>query len=215
MAPSPPLGPDRGPTPRNLITAGIAFVAALTVGGVTLAMCSAGGDDTDEAAPASRVTVTTTATATGGPSAAPNAPVPSAGASSASPAPAPSPRVLWRGQLKVNGPRAEKDLDQVPPRTDPGAADVRGDWLVPLLKGQSGAQLAKVESGKRPGPTECRDAALASGGPRTEELDTGDVVCLLTKQGRVARLITREAHMTSTSPVLTFDALIWEVPSGA
>lgn len=146
------------------------------------------------------------------PSSAAAAPPPPPGSPPATPTVTPAPwRPRWRGTLTVRGPRARRDLDQVPPRTStaPGEPDIRGDWLVPILEGESGVQLAVLPQGERPDAEECRQAALTEGVTETERLREGDVVCALTSQGTVARLITTHASQTSTSPRLEFDAVIW------
>ena len=193
----------------------VLFVAFAVVGG-------SGGDSGDgdgsadpHAASASSSSRSPAAAAVPSPTVSAPSPTPSL-----PPSPRPSegsaPRVVWRGTLRVDGPRARRDLDRVPPRLSErdGEPDVRGDWLKTLLEAESGAQVAVVEPGTRPGAVECRDAAAAEGSDETEPLAEGDVVCVLTAAGRVARLVTTHAAQTSTAPTLTFAAVLWDVPGG-
>ena len=89
---------------------------------------------------------------------------------------------------------------------------LRGDWLTTVLEGEGDTQLAVLPGGARPGARACRDAALAEGASETEPLHEGDVVCLVTGTGRVARLVTVHAAQTSTRPTLTFSVVMWDVP---
>lgn len=88
---------------------------------------------------------------------------------------------------------------------------MRGDWLRTQLKAMSGAHLALMQSRARPGALACREAALAAGERVTAPLDEGDVVCVVTRPGRVARLITQHATQTSTAPQLRFAVTVWDV----
>lgn len=215
--PVPPPGPDRGLNAKNLRTAAIAGGVSLVAGLFTLVMCS-GGDDGGESPTAARTTVTATVSASAppGPATAPPGPSASSSSASSSPSAPPSPRVRWRGTLRVNGPHAQEDLDQTPPRVSErsGEADIRGDWLKTQLKAMSDARIAVLPPGGRPGATQCRDAALASGESITDSLREGDVVCVVTSPGRVVRLVTQHATQTSTAPELTFSVTVWDVPGG-
>lgn len=198
--------------PSRLWVVGLAGAAVLLVlVALTVVVGSSGGGDDDgdrAAAPVRTVTVSASATPSSSvPGTAPAAPAPTASATS--PAASPGPVEVWHGTVTVNGPGAERDFDATPPRQDIPNADVRGDWLRPLLVGLSGTQLA-VTSG-HPDATACRDAVSATGDSKTERLSVGDVVCLMTSGDRVARLITQRAEQTSTSPRMTFDAVVWQV----
>ena len=123
--------------------------------------------------------------------------------------------VRWKGTITVHGIDAHKDLDAIPPRSDPLKSDLNGDWLETTLSADSSsAQIAVLPSGgQTPGYTKCRDSAYASGSDYTEELSAGDVLCVITSQGRIARLITVRATQTSLEPIVTFKAVIWDPPA--
>lgn len=198
-------GHDR---PSRLWVVGLAGAAVLLVlVALTVVVGSSGGGDDDQgraAAPVRTVTVSASATpSSSAPGTASAAPVPTASTST----PATSLAPAWHGTVTVNGPSVERDFDVTPPRQDIPNADVRGDWLRPLLVGLSGTQLA-VTSGL-PDAAACRDAVASTGDSKTERLNVGDVVCLVTSGDHVARLITRRAEQTSTAPNMTFDAVVW------
>ncbi len=216
----PPRPPSSGPglTARNLRTAAIALGVSLAAGGVTLVMCSGGDEKPERPAAALPPPAATEQPAPTPSTVTSSAPAPGPAASSAltSPTALPSPRVRWRGTMRVDGPRAEEDLDQAPPRVSErsGEADIRGDWLKTQLKAMSDARVAVLPPEGRPGAAQCRDAALASGTAVTQPLREGDVVCVATKPGRVVRLITMHAAQTSGPPTLTFSVVVWDVSEG-
>jgi hypothetical protein len=196
------------------IAGAVGAVLLVVVLAVTLAVTSGGGDGPDKhaaAGPASTTKVTPSASVPAS-SAPPVSAAPSTGPAAPSSAPATAPVVRWRGMLTVNGPSVERDLDVVPPRQDIPNADLRGDWLKPLLIGLSGAQVAVVDG--RPDAAGCRDAAAATGSDRTDRLQVGDVVCVVTSGNHVARLITTRAEQTSTAPRMSFSVVLWELPGG-
>jgi hypothetical protein len=123
--------------------------------------------------------------------------------------------VRWHGTVTVNGPDAYKDLDALPPRTNQRDADITGDWLrTTITAGSPDVQIAVLpEDSALPGFKQCRDAAYSNGSDHTEELQTGDVVCVITSQGRVARLKTVRAEQLSLEPVVKFDVTIWDPPA--
>jgi hypothetical protein len=202
-------GAGDGLTMRHVwVASAVGAVVLVLVLAAAIAVISGGDGEPDKRAAAAPPS-TTEVTPPTSPSASHSATSSTAPASSAPPA---GPVVQWRGTLTVNGPSAQRDLDAVPPRTSDSGGDVRGDWLRTMLKGMSDAQLAVVQG--RPGATECRDAATTAGDSETEPLDEGDAVCVLTSGGHVARLIATHTTQTSTSPELTFTAVVWTLPGG-
>lgn len=176
------------------------------IGGLAIAVGTAGGkrapDRTATPAPATSI-LQAAPPAVSGPPSPTGAPSPSSA----------RPVVRWHGTVTVSGPDAHKDLDSVPPRTYTRDSDVRGDWLTPTIKSDtSRVQFAVLKSGTAAGFTACRDAVAANGSDRDVDLVTGDVVCLVTSQGRVAMLRTTRATQTSTDPILTFTATVWDPP---
>ncbi|WP_143226969.1 hypothetical protein [Actinomadura mexicana] len=142
--------------------------------------------------------------------------VPRPSATAAGSAPPAAPVVRWRGTLTLNGPRARRDLDATPPRLSErdGEPDIRGDWLKPLVEAESDAQVVLMRPGSEPAAARCRDAAATEGADEVE-VDEGDVVCVLTAAGRVARLAIVEAHMTSRAPIVRARVVIWDMPGPA
>lgn len=204
-------GAGDGLTMRHVwVASAVGAVVLVLVLAVAIAVISGGDGGPDKRAAAAPPASTTKVT----PPTSPASPSASATSSTAraSSAPPTAPVVRWRGTLTVNGPDAQRDLDVVPPRTSDSDGDVRGDWLRTMLKGMSDAQLAVVRG--RPGARECRDAAAAAGSDETDPLDEGDVVCVLTSGGHVARLTATHTTQTSTSPELTFKAVVWTLPGG-
>lgn len=209
-------GLSDAPAMRPLWIAGAVGGAVLLVlVALTLIVSASGEDDVEprSARPGTPVP------ATPSPSAPASVPPATAPAVPATPSPSPSavptaPVERWSGTLTLTGPRTRRDLDAVPPRlsTRDGEPDIRGDWLKPIIEAESGAQVALMTPRTRPGAIECRDAAAASGSDETERLSVGDVVCVATEQGTVARLVITEAEQTSGSPVVAARAVIWSVP---
>lgn len=221
--PDPPSGPapdtgdltarGEGLTARHVRIAGaVSAVVLVLLLAVAVAVTSGGGGggpDKAAAGPASTTKVTPSAIA---PPPASSAAPSSSPSSTPTTTPTTAPSVVWKGALSVNGPAVMRDLDAVPPRQDPDEADLTADWLETILKSKGDAQLAVVKG--HPGAAECRDAAAADGSDEAGPLDEGDVVCVATTGGHVARLTTVEAHQTATAPVLRFSAVIWQVGSG-
>ncbi|WP_242911524.1 hypothetical protein [Actinomadura terrae] len=212
---------NAGGLPRRQVGIAAAAVGAvLVLVLVVVAVTRSGGGDGGSGGPeVAAVTQTVTASP-------PVASAPGVAPSSSAPSPGPSPGVTgspsattpvrrWAGVLTVEGPSSRRDLDAVPPSTSThaGTPDIRGDWLRTILKGESDARLAVLEPGARPDARACQDAAAATGTTdQTDPLDEGDVVCVITAGGhRVARLVTVLATQTSTTPKLSFDAVLWDV----
>lgn len=219
--PNPPSGApgsDQGPD-RTVRTAAIAGGALLVVAvalGVVVVR-SSGGDA--QAPPAARPAPSSPASAAA-PSPAPTTPLAtspapslsaSVSASGMTPSAEAGPVQRWSGTIRLDGPRARRDLDAVPPRLSErdGEPDIRGDWLRAILKTEGTTQVALLPSGAKAGPSECRDAAGAGGARETELLHPGDVVCVVTGQGTIARLTVVKAHRTSRAPVVEVTATIW------
>lgn len=142
---------------------------------------------------------------------------PSSPAGSAAPKPSPTitaPVVRWRGMVLLKGARTERDLDTIPPRLSERAreADIRGDWLQPLVKAEWDAQVMLMRPRSEPSALRCRDA-LATEGSDGVAVDEGDVVCLSTTAGRVARLTIVEARITLSSPIVRARVVIWDMPA--
>ena len=201
-------GPEpagRGLSRRQIQIAAVAVGAVLVAGAAsTLAAPgthSSAGQNPPPSSPAATPVLPPSAPATALP------PAPSA---SRTPSPAAKrPAVRWRGTLTVSGPDAHRDLDAVPPQTRPHGAgsDLTGDWLDTILKGDGrGVRLAPLEG--PPSRKACRTAALTAD---TDELDidTGDVVCVITSAGRLAALTATTATMTSTDPIMAFTVIVW------
>jgi hypothetical protein len=220
----PDLDPDLDPVGSGLssrqvrLAAGIGGVVLFVVVVIALATVSHGGDKPKAVQP--EPPPAPAPSSNSAPAAVPP-PSPSASPSSAAPAPSAStppaaPVQRWKGTLTVNGPYVRRDLDATPPRTSThsGEPDVRGDWLRPMLKGESDAQLAVLSPGSHPDAKACRDAASSTGESDTDPLQEGDVVCVVTASGRVARLITEHSTQTTSSPELTFSVVVWDMPAG-
>jgi hypothetical protein len=147
---------------------------------------------------------------------APSVPPPVASGPPVSPTAAPStapahPVVRWHGTVTWTGPDVNRDLDSIPPRASGRDADVAGDTFETTLNAASdGVQLAVV-TGKS-GFQQCRDAVAANGDDHTGSLHDGDVVCVLTSQGRVARLRVLHAALTFPAATVKADATVWDPP---
>ncbi|MCO6011726.1 hypothetical protein NE236_42950 [Actinoallomurus purpureus] len=212
MTVTPP--PERNGTisTRQLRIAALAGGAVLIVG-LAIAVGTAGGG---KPAPSPSPSPSRTSGAAAVPPATnpPQVPPPAASTppptGGASPTPT-TPVVRWHGPVTVSGPDADRDLDSVPPRTYPQDADLTGHWLETTIKAVgSGVQIA-VTTGT-PGYRQCRDTAAANGADHTERLGAGDVLCVITSQGRIARLITKDATQTSSDPIIKFDVTVWDPP---
>ena len=123
--------------------------------------------------------------------------------------------VRWHGFVTVHGLDAHKDLDGTPPRTDKMDGDLTGDWLETTIKADLPTVQIAVLTGVKQLPTykKCRDSALARGSAYTEEISTGDVLCVVTSQGRIARLRTVRATQLSLEPIVEFDVTVWDPPA--
>jgi hypothetical protein len=190
---------------RHVRIAGIAGGAVLIVG-LAVAVGTAGGSR-----PAAHQTKTPTpSTSALPPIAASPAPPPQVSAPPSTPTRS---VVRWHGTLTVSGPDAHRDLDSNPPQTFEQDADLNGDWLTTALKTDSdGVQIA-LSSTPSPAFAACREAVATNGVDHLEQVRKGNVLCLLTSQGRVARLRALEATQTSTEPVLKFDVTVWDPPT--
>ncbi|WP_147425479.1 hypothetical protein [Bailinhaonella thermotolerans] len=142
-------------------------------------------------------------------------PVPSAVPTAAPSPPAVArPVVRWRGEVTVSGLYAHTDLDAVPVRTARGlrGADIVGDWLATSLTATApGVRLAPASEAS-PGLDSCRDAVLAGGAEEIARVRTGDVLCAITSEGRVARLRATHAVQTSGRPVVQLAVTVWDPP---
>jgi hypothetical protein len=121
--------------------------------------------------------------------------------------------VRWHGTLTLSGSSAHKDLDSIPPRTYPRDSDIRGNWLhTSVTTDAEGTQLALVTDGT-PDAARCRDEVAANGTDQwSDSLQAGDVVCITTSQGRIARLTVLSAEVPDVVPVLKFDVTVWDPP---
>lgn len=139
-------------------------------------------------------------------------PIPRTTTPATTPKPAPStPRIRWQGTVTISGPDSDKDLDAVPPRKDPRGADLNSAYLELEIHTENGTQIASYGgSARRPGYTDCVNSAYADGAERVEDVERGDVFCLITGSGHIVRLITRRATLTTYDPIITFTATIWE-----
>jgi hypothetical protein len=149
------------------------------------------------------------------PAASPSAnpsPVPTASRARTPAAKTPKPRVRWHGRLTLNGPSSDLDLDAVPPHIDQSGADIYGAFLEPQIAAESDdVRLAVLTSGHHlPTYAQCRDSVAVSGISRTEDLTPGDVVCVKTDRGAIARLEITRGVQTSTNPIVAFILTIWE-----
>ena len=208
--PSGPRPNDGTPPPRNLRI--LITVGAVVIVGLAVAVGTAGGHR-----PAPERTGAAAAPTTRAPQASPPAPSSPSPATTGSTSPAPStpPSVRWHGTLTVSGPDAHEDLDSVPPRARSTDPDLNGDWLTPTLSADSDGVLIAVVSGGGALPRfgRCRDAVVARGIDETPApLHVGDVTCVITSQGRVARLRMTRATMTSTDPIVTATVTVWDPP---
>lgn len=122
------------------------------------------------------------------------------------------PHLRWKGTVMVSGPDTHRDLDSIPPRTSPDDSDLNGSWLETYIRSDSPKVQISVLHGGNPTYSQCRNAALADGSEQTPELDSGDVLCVYTSQGRIARLTTVFAEQTSGDPIVKFHAVIWDPP---
>lgn len=200
---------DDGGLPTRYVRIAAVVGGVILIVGVAIAVGSAGGK---KAAPVK-------ATASSVPAvSAPGAPPPVASSPSTQPSVSPTPAhpvVRWHGTVTVSGPDSHKDLDSIPPRTYERDSDVRGSWLYTSITSDSdGVQIALVQSGDRLGFTQCRDEVYTNGTDQdTDSLQRGDVLCVLTSQGRIARLTTVSAGRPHLStPVVRFDVTVWDPP---
>lgn len=210
--PEPPHGPDGGDRTVRIAAISGGVVLAVAAGLAVVVATSSGGSDDEASAPPSPTAASSpAASAAAPPTTTPVTPTPTTAAPSAT---ASGPVQRWSGTLTLEGPRALRDLDTVPPSatTRDDLYDVRGDWLKPIIQTGSGAQVAVLDPGTRSDARACQEAASASGGAQTETLHAGDVVCVATAQGRVAKLVIRTATQTSTRPRVVATTTIWEVP---
>lgn len=218
-------GPHGPPAMRSIwLAAGVGGVVLVLALALALIVGDSGGGKKHQAAPSAAasapsapVTVTVTAPATPAPSASspasPSAPVPSGSAPAGPGATTPT----WTGTVTMVGPSSDRDLDSVPPRAVEGGStgDIRGDWLEPVLHSTGSGQVAQLPAGAPSGPAQCAAAIASSSSNRTETLRPGDVVCVDTGAGHVARLVVVRATQSSTSPTLEFKATVWPAPQGA
>lgn len=125
------------------------------------------------------------------------------------------PYVRWHGTVTVSGPDAHRDLDAIPPRTNDRESDINGEWLETIIRADTpSVQIAVLpHNGKLPGYTQCGNAAFSNGSDETEQLEIGDVLCVLTSQRRIARLKTIRAYQTSSDPIVKFSATVWDPPA--
>jgi hypothetical protein len=201
---------ERGPL-LGCAALGVGAVVVLLVLLAVVASCSPDDDGRPrKAAPSSSApvpaTVTVTATSPGGPPSAP------ASAPTSSPAARPA-RVAWSGPIALtDGDGPARDLDATPPRTLTAAqgGDIQGTWFNPGITGLSGTKVATVEARTRPGARECREAVETAGTRRTDTLEDGDVVCVLTSAGRVGRLVVTAARSRAGQATVTLHATLWD-----
>ncbi|RFU41310.1 DUF4282 domain-containing protein [Actinomadura logoneensis] len=216
-------GPADGPAMRPVWVAG-AVVGVLLVLALAVALIVGSSGDTPRAAPQTTVTATVTAS----PSApAPSATAPPSATPSVTPSVAPSgvpsgtapagPGPVtpsWTGTMTIVGPATDRDLDAAPPRAVSGdGGDLRADWLAPVLHAVGSARLAVLESGAPSGPSECAASAASSAASSTETLHAGDVVCVDTGRGHLARLVITRATQSSTAPTISAQVTVWPAPA--
>lgn len=188
-----------------LIVIGAIAVTALLMWGILRGQ----GDDKRQAAatspsPASSTPAGTAAVPPSGP---PSAPATST--KPTKPAKPAKPEVTWHGSLTIHG-IAAYDLDADPPARHDRYGDIRGDFLETTLSSTvDGAYLA-VTSGD-PGFRTCQSRA-ANGTDETDTLSPGDVVCVQTDGGHVARLKITTAHQTASDPVVAASVTVWQPP---
>ncbi|MEU8347861.1 DUF4282 domain-containing protein [Spirillospora sp. NPDC048832] len=192
------------------LAGGVVLVALV---GLTVLVATGGGEDDESAAAPSPGPATVTVTASA--PAAPPAAAPSASASASPTAPSsaarpPGPTVRWSGRVRIVG-TDERDLDAVPPRLDSRGADVKSDPFEKLVKGVGRAQVALSEPGSHPDAQDCQETAAAAGSSAVGPVRAGDVVCVLTGDGRVARLMVTHATLDGVRPTITADATIWDM----
>lgn len=201
--PQPEATEDDGYPNRRVLIAAVIGGIMLTIG---MALAFTGGDSKRTPTPAVSLTPSISNTRI--------IPVPVAPPTTV-PATPVKPVVRWNGTVTLNGPDSDKDLDSIPPRTHVGGADITGHWLETTLTAESAnTQIAILPpSAPAPGFAQCRTAALATGTRQTQEIETGDVLCVLTSEGRIARLKTIKATQTSLDPVLTFRVTVWDPPT--
>lgn len=138
-----------------------------------------------------------------------------------SPAPVGSPSPVtrrppfrWHGKLTLNGPASDMDLDAVPPGINEQEADIYGAFLQPQIAAEAGNVQLSVfpNAGRLPTYAQCRDSVSRGGISRTQDLNPGDVVCVKTTDGRIARLKITRGVQTSTNPIVSMTATVWERP---
>lgn len=190
-----------------LIVIGAIAVTALLMWGILRGQ----GDDKRQAAATSPSPAPSTPAGTAAvpPSGPPSAAPTSAPATSTKPAKPSKPKVTWHGSLTIHG-IAAYDLDADPPARHDRFGDIRGDFLETTLSSTvDGAYLA-VTSGD-PGFRTCQSRA-ANGTDETDTLSPGDVVCVQTDGGHVARLKITTAHQTASDPVVAASVTVWQPP---
>lgn len=123
--------------------------------------------------------------------------------------------IRWHGTVTVSGPDSHRDLDAIPPRTDARESDLNGDWLETTIDADApGVQIATLpQSAALPGYKQCHDAVYSNGTDHTEQLETGDVLCVVTSARRIARLKVTRAEQTSLDPIVKFSVTIWDPPA--
>lgn len=178
----------------------------MLVVGIAIAIGTAHGSRHAPTSSATSTRSTSTAPSTTAPAA---APPPTSLAPVGSPSPA-APSVRWYGAVTWNGPDVHRDLDAVPVRTDAAGGDLAGSTFETTLSADSGAQLY-VMTGS-PGYQQCRDAVAANGTDETKSLHAGDVVCVLTSEGRVARVRVRTAAIGFPAATIRADVTVWDPP---
>lgn len=192
------------PQTRRALGAALIGGTVLAIG-AALALGSANGHKPEPAPTAPTLPSSPTSTAQHSPTLAP-APT------NAPPTPV-RPHVRWKGIVMVSGPDTHRDLDSIPPRTSSEDSDLNGRWLETDVRADSSRVQIAVLHGGTPGYSQCRNAAFADGSEETPDLNTGDVLCVYTSQGRIARLTTLYAEQTSGDPIVKFRAVIWDPPA--
>lgn len=220
--------PDQNPTPDEIATEdppaieenpteenpqsyralGAALIGGAVLAiGAALALSSGSGQKTESVPTMPALPRTPTIVARHDPGSTSN-PVPT----NAPPSPV-KPTVRWKGTVLVSGPDTHRDLDSVPPRISLTDGDLNGSWLETDVRADSASVQIAVLHGGTPGFTQCRYAAFADGSEQTPDINAGDVLCVYTSQGRIARLTAIYAAQTSGDPIVKFRAVIWDPPT--
>jgi hypothetical protein len=198
---------------RRTLTLGAAAVGVLLAIGAVLLLTG----------PAAHHTALRGGTSPAPTTSAPNTPIPAqrqTPSPTANPSPtitpshpaAPKPRVVWHGKITLNGPASDLDLDTIPPSINEREADIFGAFLEPRIVTESDDVQISVLPNPRHAPTyrQCRDSVALSGLSRTQDLSPGDVVCVKTTHGAIARLQITRGVQTSDNPIVTFTTTIWK-----